>query len=172
MMKDAWSFEECVSVLRGEIEILKKISSAQFSVRSAVLAKEWAAFEEKTTEVNALGEEFTILEEQRIQLFSALKSKWSGRRESDEETVPFYTLITCLPNKEASELSFLYRELKSETSIMKALNESLLAYVNEAKVMAAAYLEAICPGRGGKLYTRKGQRASQDLKSMVFNNQL
>jgi hypothetical protein len=53
---------------------------------------------------------------------------------------------------------------------MRALNETFMAYLGEAKTIAAAYLEAVCPARGGKLYTRKGRRVSQDLRSMVFNN--
>ena len=181
-MVQAWSFEKCVAVLSGEIEILRKISSAQVVVRQAVISKEWAEFEEKTAEVNLLGEQFAQLEEDRIQLFFALNcllgakhpaAEYSGTEDVDSaEALPFYTLIMRLPSEQSRELSLLYRELKMETLKMKALNESLLTYVNEAKAMAAAYLEAICPARGGKLYTRKGRMVSQDLKSMVFNNQL
>ena len=57
-----------------------------------------------------------------------------------------------------------------ETLKMRALNETFMAYLSEAKTMAAAFLEAVYPARGGKLYTRKGRRVSQDLRSMVFNN--
>jgi len=172
-MNEVWDFEKCVWVLTGEIEILKKISDAQRIVRQAVINKEWADFEEKTTEVNHLGEEFTLLEEQRIRLFSALSdavaiSGGTGSRNDSEQ--PFYVLITRLPAEENRELSRLYRELKMETLKMRSINESLLAYINEAKSLAEAYMEAVCPERGGKLYTRKGRRVSQDLKSMVINN--
>lgn len=168
-MEENWNFEKCVSVLTGEIDLLKKISDAQNMVRHAVINKEWVSFDEKTTEVNRLGEDFSVLEEERIQLFSALSDLSGGNSASEEKS--FYALITCLPAEESQELSRLYRDLKMETIKMRALNESLLAYIHEAKAMAAAYLEAVCPGRGGKLYTRKGRRVSQDLKSMVFNNQ-
>ena len=167
-MTETWNFEQCVSVLTGEIELLKKISSAQSIVRQAVINKEWADFDEKTAEVNRLGEEFAMLEDQRIEIFSAL-NRLCGNSEGGEER-PFYYLIMQLPAEENRELSRHYRELKMETLKMRSLNESLLAYINEAKTMAAAYLEAVCPARGGKLYTRKGQRVSQDLKSMVLNN--
>jgi len=171
-MKEAWNFTRCLLVLTGEIELLKKISAAQNIVRQAVINREWADFDEKTAEVNRMGEEFALLEDERIRLFSTLDNitvRDNGHGNTEEK--PFYALITHLPIEESKELSRLYRELKMETLKIRALNESLLVYVTEAKTMAAAYLEAVCPARGGKLYTRKGRRVSQDLKSMVLNNQ-
>ena len=171
-MKETWDLEKCVAVLTGEIDLIKKISSAQSMVRQAVIDKEWAEFDEQTAEVNRLGEEFSLLEEERIGLFTALHRMHGGSGGSAEnsEEKPFYALIACLPAEESRQLSHLYRELKMETLKMRAVNESLLLYINEAKSMAAAYIEAVCPGRGGQLYTRKGRRVSQDLKSMVLNN--
>jgi hypothetical protein len=160
-MKEAWNFDLCVSVLTGEIELLKKISAAQDKVRQTVLNREWADFDEKIAEVNRMGEEFTLLENERVRLFSAL---------AGNEEKPFYSLIMGLPEEENRELSGLYRELKMESLKMRALNENFMAYLNEARTMAAAYLEAVCPARGGKLYTRKGHRVSQDLRSIVINN--
>jgi hypothetical protein len=86
------------------------------------------------------------------------------------EEKPFYVLVSRLPLEESRRLSALYRELKTETLKMRALNESFLSYLNEARALAAAYLEAVCPNRGGKLYTRRGRRVSQDLRSIVINN--
>ena len=158
-MNEAWNFSRCVSVLTGEIELLQKISTAQNNVQKVVMNREWADFDEKTLEVNRMGEEFTHLEDERASLFSAL----GGEK-------PFNALIMSLPMEEGRELSRLYRELKMETMKMRASNESFLTYLNEAKTMAAAYLEVVCPARGGKLYTRRGHRVSQDLRSMVINN--
>ena len=167
-MESAWNFERCVSVLTGEIELLKKISSAQDHVRQAVLNREWADFEEKTQAVNHLGGEFSRLEEERCRLFSILTGGQNVPWNIEEK--PFYAAIMGLPQEERRELSRLFRELKMETLKMRAFNETFLAYLNEAKTLAAAYLEAVCPARGGKLYTRKGGRVSQDLRSIVFNN--
>jgi hypothetical protein len=77
-----------------------------------------------------------------------------------------------LPEEERRELSGLYRTLKMETIKTRAMNEAFLNYLSEAKTMAAAYLEAVFPARGGKLYTRKGGEASKDLKSIVFNRHI
>jgi len=160
-MDENWNFDKCAAVLAGEIELLKKISAAQSVVRQAVLNREWVEFDAETAEVNRLGEEFAVLEDARIRLFAALDD--SGEK-------PFYYLLARLPETEGRELSRLYRELQMETMKMRSLNESLLIYINEAKTMTAAYIEAVCPGRGGKLYTRKGRRVLQDMSSMVFNN--
>jgi len=50
------------------------------------------------------------------------------------------------------------------------LNETFLAYLNEAKTLATAYISTVCPDRGGKLYTSKGRTVAPDLKSIVINN--
>ena len=166
-MKETWDFDKCVSVLTGELELLKKISAAQDRVRQAVMNREWADFDEKIAEVSRFGEEFAHLEEVRIMIFSALNDDLNPANAGER---PFYAMISKLPMEEGRELSRLYRELKMETLKMRALNETFMAYLNEAKTIAAAYLEAVCPARGGKLYTRRGHRVSQDLRSMVFNN--
>jgi len=165
-MKEAWDFSRCVSVLTGEIELLKKISAAHERVRQAVMSREWADFDEKTVEVDRIGEEFAHLEEERTQLFDALANNIN----KNDEVKPFYTIIAGLEPEKRRALSRLYRELRMETLKMRALNETFLAYLNEARNLAASYLEAVCPARGGKLYTRKGHRVSQDLRSIVFNN--
>ena len=157
-MKETLDFERCVSVLTGEIALLKEIFTVQDKVRQAVLNREWTDFEEKNQKLNLLGAEFANLEDERLKIFPAT-----------EET-PFYAAITVLPIEERLELSRLYRELKMESLKMRALNETFLAYLNEAKTLTAAYIEAVCPARGGKLYTSMGRRVSQDLKSIVINN--
>ena len=166
-MNDNWNFNRCVEVLKGELLLLQNISSAQDKVRQSVMNREWADFDEKIAEVNHFSDEFTLLENERITLFSALKESFSP---VDTGEKPFYAMISRLPMEEGRELSRLYRELKMETLKMRAMNETFMAYLSEAKTMAAAFLEAVYPARGGKMYTRKGHRVSQDLRSMVFNN--
>jgi len=155
-MKEGWNYNRCVAVLNGEIEILKKISAVQGKVRQAVMSREWADFDENDKELNSLSVEFERLEDERATLFP--------------EGTAFYDAILELPMEERMELSRLYRELKTETLKMRSINETFMVYLNEAKNLAAAYLEAVCPARGGKLYTRKGCKVSQDLRSIVVNN--
>ena len=158
-MKETWQYENCVTILSGEIELLKEISSVHDKVRQAVMNREWADFDERTNELNRLGEEFVRLENERLMLFSG-----------EDEERSFYDSIMELPHEQRLELSQLYRELKMETLKMRALNETFLDYLNEAKSLAASYLEAVYPSRGGRLYTSKGSRVTQDLRSMVINN--
>ena len=160
-MKDINNYENCAMILTGEIELLKEIASVHDKVRQAVLNREWADFDERTSELNKLGDEFERLENERLLLFS----------EEAEET-SFYSSIMDLPDEQRLELSRLYRDLKMETLKIRALNETFLDYLNEAKNLAASYFEAICPSRGGSIYTAKGSRVSQDLRSMVVNNSL
>jgi hypothetical protein len=161
-MKETWDYARCVWVLKGEITLLREIAAAQDGVREAVMNRQWTDFDGKTEEINRIGGEFARLESERVQLFEAL-SGGSGEK-------PFYALINPLPSGERRELSGLYRELKMETLKMRAVNEAFLAYLNEAKTLAAAYLEAVCPERGGKLYTRRGNKVSQDLRSIILNS--
>ena len=157
-MKETLNFERCASVLKSEIDLLKEISTLQGKVRRAVMSRDWTDFDVKIQELNRLGTEFAGFEAERVGLFPV------------DEGKPFYATIKDLPVEENRELSRLYRELKMETLKMRAMNETFLAYLNEARALAAAYIEAVCPARGGKLYTRGGRKASQDLKSVVFNN--
>ena len=167
-MRKNWNYARCVSVLTGQIEILKKISDAQNVVKNAVISRKWADFDVKIADFIRMGEEFALLEDERASLFSAADNVTDGLSKNEENH--FYALVTGLPIEESRELSRLYRELKMETLKIRARNETFLVYLNEAKTMAAAYLEAVCPARGGKLYTRKGHRVSQDLRSIVINN--
>ena len=163
-MKEGWDYNRCVSVLNGEIGILQKIYAVQSGIRQAVVKKEWTDFDEKNRELDCLGVEFTGLEDERARLFSSLIDS------SNDSS--FYAAILELPGEQRIVLSRLYRELKTETMKIRTLNETFMVYLNEAKNLAAAYLEAVCPARGGKLYTRKGRKVSQDLRSIVFNNSL
>jgi hypothetical protein len=120
-------------------------------------------------EINQLSMELSALEQERAGLFAVLTRELMG---NSGVTMPFYTLVSRLPEEERRTLSDLFRTIKMETIRMRAVNESFLNYLREAKTMAAAYLEALFPARGGKLYTRKGGQAAQDLKSMVFNRHI
>ncbi|MCL2320069.1 MAG: hypothetical protein FWC45_08285 [Treponema sp.] len=178
-MKETWDIARCASILTEEIELLKKISAAQDTVRQAVMNREWVDFDVKIGEVNRLSEKFTPLEDERVRLFSTWGNDAAGTSagkndgyeySGDVETKSFYAMISGLSSEESLKLSRLYLDLKMETLKMRAMNENFLAYLNEAKTLASAYLEAVCPARGGKMYTRRGHRVSQDLRSMVFNN--
>ena len=157
-MDEGKVFDRCVSVLSGEVEILKNIEAAQKLVRQAVVNREWIDFDAKVQEISTLGEALASLEEERLTIMP--------------EGEAFSAYIAQFSLQESAELSRLYREMKTQMFKVKMVNESFAAYLSEARTLTAAYLEAVCPARGGKLYTRKGSKVSQDLKSMVINNRL
>lgn len=166
-------FDCCVSIFKQEIALLQKISVVQDSVHQAVVNREWTDFDWKIAQINQFGEEFRDLETERVEIFAALKEKYGIKRRFENEEEPsFYNVAAKLPNEEGRELSGLYRELKLETLKLKAQNEALTGYFNEIKTVTAAWLDAIFPAKGGKLYNRKGVQASGDLRSVVFNHRI
>ena len=173
-MEMEWDYNHCVSIFKQEISLIKKIALVQDSVRQAVMAREWTDFDWKMAEINQLGQDFTLLESERTEIFDVLRKKYpSTFSDKGLESGPsFHVLAVQLPPEECRELSRLYRELKMETLKMRVMNETFLGYLNEVKTIAGAWLEAVFPSQGGKLYTRKGREASGDLRSMVFNHRM
>ncbi|MDR0312485.1 MAG: hypothetical protein LBI14_02695 [Treponema sp.] len=171
----AWDYERCVSIFNEEMALLKKIFGIEESVHEAVMAREWTDFEWKIAEITQAGEEFNKLEAQRVEILANLREKNNvGDREYQTESeFSFYALAAAkLTPQECREISGLYRELKMETLKVKVLNEAFTGYVNELRTMTAAWLEAIFPVKGGKLYTRKGRQAARDLRSVVLNQHI
>jgi hypothetical protein len=169
-----WDYNSCVSVFNKEIALLKKIFVIEESVHQAVMAREWTDFEWKIAEINQLGEDFNLLEAQRVEVLASLKEKSdiNTETESDSES-SFYALAAArLSPKECREISGLYRELKMETLRVKALNDTFMSYIDELRTMTAAWLEAVFPVQGGKLYTRKGRQAARDLRSVMLNQHI
>ena len=168
-----WDFNNCVSILKQEISLLQKISVVQDSVHQAVMAREWTDFDWKIAEINQLGEEFALLDNDRAAIFSALKENFLSPGQSGNETdFSFHSLAAKLPQDEGRELSGLFRELKMATLKLKAQSETFTGYLNEIKTITAAWLDAIFPVQGGKLYTRKGRQAAGELQSMLLNHRI
>ena len=168
-----WDYERCVALFYKEIALVKRLFLVEESVRQAVMAREWTDFDWKMAEISQIGEEFAVLEAERIELIAGLKGE--NKRNNSEfvsDSEPsFYSMIAKLPSEEYRELSNLYRELKTETVKVKVLNETFIGYINEVRTMAAAWLDAVFPAQG-KLYTRKGRQVSRDLRSMILNHSI
>ena len=166
----AWDYNRCISVLTEQITLLKRMVEIQESIRKAVMDRIWSDFDVKMNQINQMGEEFALLEAERAEIFASLRSIYS-KNTSDSES-SFYNLASKLPPAENRELSRLYRELKMETLKMKALNESFMNYLKEIKTVAAAWLDAVFPAQGGKLYTQKGRQAARDVRSMIVSRKI
>jgi hypothetical protein len=171
-MEKNWDYRRCVELLGAELTKLQKIEAIQASVRRAVLNREWADFDWKIAEIKQLGIEFAELDAERAELFADLQRQAPGNSNPSGGLLPFYAVSARLPADQRRELSSLYRAIKMEILKNRTLNDSFLNYLLEAKNTAAAYLDAVFPARGGKLYTRKGAQSGRDLKSMVINSHI
>ena len=134
------------------------------------MAREWADYDEEMAALNRLSDEFEAMEAERIALFRTMGADhFPGK----DHVPSFYSLAVKLPENERRELSAMYRSLKLETLKIRAANSSFLQYLNEAKTMTAAFLEAAFPDRYGRLYSRKGtQVMSQQPRNMMLNHQI
>jgi hypothetical protein len=159
----AWDYGACVATLEAETGLVKRIGEAQERVRRAVMERKWSGFTQEQRELERLGGEFEGLEAKRLRYFSLL---------SKGEELPFYALAAKLPPEERRGLTEAYRGLKLETLKIRSAGESLADYLGEAKTLVSAFLEAAFPVRGGKLYSRKGLRVPQDIRSMVVNRRV
>ncbi|MDR2028143.1 MAG: hypothetical protein LBP93_01250 [Treponema sp.] len=161
-------YETCVLILKQEIELMEKISSLQLLVRNAVFNREWVDFEIFLGSLGEISNDFESLEFERERIFSAFAQKTGGK----DEPAGFYTLASRLPDRERRELTGLYRRLKLESIRIRLANDSLAAYLREARTTVAGFLEAAFPDRKGKLYSRRGTQIPSDMRSMVLNQRL
>ncbi|MCL2479332.1 MAG: hypothetical protein FWF22_07510 [Treponema sp.] len=168
-----WNYDACISIFKREISLLEKLSLVQDSVHQAVMAREWTDFDWKIAEINQLGEEFALLDKERVQIFDALKEKCTPQmRIQDDKEPSFYSMAMNLPTDECRELSELFRLLKMDTLKFKIQNETFTSYLNEVKNITAAWLEAVFPSQGGRLYTMKGHQVSGEPQSMILNHRV
>jgi hypothetical protein len=158
----------CAGILRQEIELLERINILQSMVRNAVTTREWADFEGYMDTLNSIGEEFRVLDAQRERIFSV----FARQNGSNNAGVGFYSLIAGLPEPERRELSALYRKLKMDTLKIGFTNDSLTAYIEEARSTLQGFLDAAFPDRKGRLYSSRGIQVPADMRSMVLNQSL
>ncbi|MDR3160647.1 MAG: flagellar export chaperone FlgN [Spirochaetaceae bacterium] len=163
--KDIPDYRRCAVLLAKEAEILEKVTSLLDAVKTAVMNRDWTDFDGLLDALQEYVAGFEHLERDRIRLFAAFTEGGGG----GDGWVGFYALIARLPPVEREELSAAYRALRMEVLRMRLRNEALLEEINEARSVVAAFLNAACPDRGGKLYSRQGAHAPPDMRSMVFN---
>ncbi|MDR1948018.1 MAG: hypothetical protein LBQ38_01360 [Spirochaetaceae bacterium] len=150
--------EKYRDVFRRERELAAAVLEIQAAVKKAVLNREWVDFEAAMAKLARIGGEFEALDAERLALF-----------ENGEGQNGFYALAARLPGAERAELSGLYRELKMDVTRIKLENDALMAYLNEARIVVAGFLELIFPERKGRLYSRQGTKVEADMRSLILN---
>jgi len=155
-------FEQCRDVLLRESELVQHIAGLQNCIREAVIHRNWSDVERHFKALDALGEEFAVLEGERKRIFTGIQG------ESDD-SARFYALAAHLPDEQRIELTAIFRSLKLETLRIRAAGESLMAYIADARATIAGFFAIAFPDRGGKIYTPYGMPVSHDMRSMVLN---
>lgn len=162
--------ERTFLILQLQTEIMEKIAAIQESVRNAVINRQWTDFESLLRTMNRYGDQFQELEAERAALFAGfLEHEESPEIKRDAD---FYTLVSRLPEEERRGLAELYRNLKLRTLKVRMANESLVSYLGEAKTTVDSFLDAACPDRKNRFYSRWGAKVPTDMRSMVINHSL
>ncbi|MDR0569298.1 MAG: flagellar export chaperone FlgN [Spirochaetaceae bacterium] len=159
--------EKTFLILQMQTEIMEKIADIQESVRNAVINRQWTDFESLLRTMNQYGDAFQELEAQRSALFTGLLAP-----ESRDPQAGFYAAAAKLPEEERRGLTELYRNLKLRTLKVRMANESLLKYLDEAKTTVDGFLDAACPDRKNRFYSRRGAKVPTDMRSLVINHSL
>ncbi|MDR2404509.1 MAG: hypothetical protein LBD78_10835 [Spirochaetaceae bacterium] len=152
------NYEKYREILYRERELAATVLEVQIRVKKAVLNREWTDFEKAMETLTRIGGEFEELDAKRAAVF-----------EQEDGQGGFYVLAARLPGVEREELTRVYRALKLDIIRIKLENDTLVAYLNEARIMVAGFLEAIFPERKGRLYSRRGTRVEADMRSLVLN---
>jgi hypothetical protein len=156
-------FEKCKDVLIKEIELVRRVSALQNSIREAVINRNWTDFEGYFSAPNGIGGEFSSLESERERFFP-------GDSSAAAQSMGFYAQIARFPAKQRRELSEIYRNLKLETMRVQISGEAIMEFITGARATIASFFEIAFPDRGGKMYTPYGRPVSHDMRSMVLNH--
>lgn len=151
----------CIRMLRAQLDLLCRLQATQEIVRTAVLKRDWEGFDTLVARMDAYANEFSLLEEERLALWRALGLESEGGR--------FYQSIVLFPEEERLELSTLFRRLKLETLRVKLANDTLAAYIQQAKLTIHSFLNAAFPDRRGRLYSRRGHSVDAEMRSIVLD---
>ncbi|MDR1956499.1 MAG: flagellar export chaperone FlgN [Treponema sp.] len=174
MAQDIMEDERNVSILQLQNEVLEKIAAVQASVRDAVINREWADFESLLSTMNQYSDQFQALETERATLLTGLGEEAADLppRGTNETAPGFYRLVSRLPEQDRNGLTEMYRNLKLRALKVRLANESLVAYLNEAKTTISSFMDAAYPERKTRFYSRWGTKVSADARSMVVNHSL
>ncbi len=161
----AMAVMECVQVLKQETALLERLAAAQEVVKNAVFTREWADMETMLGRLDAYGQEFVAMEQNRERIFADL-GRFFG---PDSMHTGFYAWASRLAPAERRELTDLYRRLKLDTLKVRLANEALTYYLADARATITGFLEAAFPDRKGRLYSRQGTQVHAEMRSIVLD---
>ncbi|MDR3303260.1 MAG: flagellar protein FlgN [Treponema sp.] len=159
--------QQSMTLMHTQTALLDKLTSAQDAMREAVMNREWDEFETLVNTMDTYSDQFNTLETERATLFATLTGKQAD--DADAADTTFYAFASHLPHDERRELTGLYRELKLRALRLRAANDSLMLYLNEAKGTVDGFINAAFPERKTNLYSRFGTKIGADMRCLVLN---
>jgi hypothetical protein len=161
------AYSQCMAVLEQERELVAELAGMQALIRTAVINRQWLAFESHLEALNRIRARLLDLEAERVGIFAS----FSGNRlwKPGEEAAGFYALVSRFPPDERKAITDAYRNLKIETMKARIASDALLNYLGEAGRLISGFLDAAFPDRKGKLYSRSGAQVQADMRSMVLD---
>jgi len=164
-------YEKCRDILIQEFELIQNAVIIQEKIRNAVTERQWVAFEDNLSVMNAIENKLEVLEVEREQLFDVYKTiaHQQGFSETLDSRGCFYALAANLPENQRNDLNTIYRSLKLEAAKLKIANEALMTYIDGIKTMLKDFFDLAFIERGGKMYTKAGTHFSHDMRSIVLN---
>ena len=164
-------YEKCKDILLRECELIQEASAVQEKLKSAVIQREWADFEEYNNAMNDIENRLVSLEDEREQLFSAFETLTRRNFINDrmDSKGRFYAMVCLLPENQRNDLTSIYRSLKLDTLKLHMASEAFMTYLAGIKSTLKEFFECAFPERAGKMYTRDGTHLSHDMRSMVLN---
>jgi hypothetical protein len=164
-------FEQCKVILLRECELVQRAAALQNLIRTAVEKREWTDFESHFSALAGVESQIALLEQERETLFTQCGGGRAGELDASAKS-RFYLFASTLAEERRNELTAIYRSLKLEALRLRLSNESLMAYLGEAKATMAGFFELAFPDRSGRIYTPRGTPVSHDMRSMVLNRRM
>ena len=164
-------YEKCRDILLRECEQVQKATVAQEKITNAVTNREWTAFEDNLSAMDAIEIKLEELESEREQLFKVFETIIHQNHFSKNLDAKgrFYALVSILPENQRNELTSIYRGLKLEALKLRVRNEALMVYLSGINTTLNEFFDLAFPDRSGKMYTNQGTHLSHDMRSMVLN---
>ena len=156
--------EEC---LKKQLEAFRNFYTAEEKVKQYIISKNWADLDVEIAYLQKQAEEINIIEQDRINIYSAMKHYCN-----DNSVSNFYTFISKFCPEKSIYLNSLYRDLKVNVIKVKALTMRIDTYLSTITTTVTKVLEEAFPMRKGTIYDNKGVNKAVFTPPLLLDRQL
>jgi hypothetical protein len=139
---------ELLTVLQGELALLRCVQELQARVKEAVERREWADFDEINGQIGDVSEKLSALE--------ALRLSFGAENELSND----------------AGVKSLLREMKYDLKKVMWTGNAIVRYVESRENLAKSFIEAVYPEKRGAFYSRNGKKEGIPMKSLVLDTTL